>query len=74
MEDGFDGLDTYKEILKYHPGQKAIIASGFSQTDRVLEAEKLGVGKYIRKPYTMQKLGEAIREVLATQTIPAHNP
>ena len=72
MEDGFDGLDTYKEILKYHPGQKAIIASGFSQTDRVLEAEKLGVGKYIRKPYTMQKLGEAIREVLAAQTIPAH--
>jgi two-component system, cell cycle sensor histidine kinase and response regulator CckA len=64
MEPGFDGLDTYREILKIHPGQKAIITSGFSETDRVKEAEKLGVGKYIRKPYTMQKLGKAIRETL----------
>jgi len=67
MENDFDGLDTYREIVKLHPGQKAIIASGFSQTDRVKEAEKLGVGMYIRKPYTMQKLGKAIREVLAAR-------
>ncbi len=64
MEENFDGLDTYREIIKIKPGQKAIIASGFSETDRVKEAEKLGVGKYIRKPYTMQTLGKAIREVL----------
>ncbi|MCD6163715.1 MAG: PAS domain S-box protein [candidate division Zixibacteria bacterium] len=64
MEDGFDGLDTYKEILKYHPEQKAIIASGFAETDRVKDAEKLGVGKYVKKPYTMQQLGKAVKEVL----------
>ncbi len=64
MEDDFDGLDTYREIIKRRPGQKAIIASGFSETDRVKEAEELGVGKYIRKPYNMQILGKAIREVL----------
>lgn len=67
MEDGFDGLDTYKEIIKLHPEQKAIIVSGFSETSRVKEAEKLGVGKYIRKPYTMQILGKGIREVLANK-------
>lgn len=65
MEPGFDGLDTYKEIIKIYPRQRAIVTSGFSETDRVKEAEKLGVGKYIRKPYTMQKLGKAIREILA---------
>ncbi len=64
MENDFDGLDTYKEMVKYKPGQKAIIASGYAQTDRVREAESIGVSKYIRKPYTMQKLGKAIREVL----------
>ncbi len=64
MEDDFDGLDTYREIIKFNPGQKAIIASGFSETDRVREAEKLGVGKYVRKPYNMQILGRAIREVI----------
>ena len=67
MKDDFDGLDTYREIIKLHPGQKAIIASGFSETDRVKEAEKLGVGKYVRKPYNMQILGKAIREVLTNQ-------
>jgi len=53
MPPGMDGLDTYKKILEIHPGQKAIIASGFSETDRVKEAQKLGVGQYIKKPYTM---------------------
>ena len=64
MEPGFDGLDTYREVIKMHPCQKAIITSGFSETDRVKEAERLGVGIYIKKPYTMQKLGKAIREVM----------
>jgi DNA-binding NtrC family response regulator len=67
MEEDFDGLETYREIIKINPGQKAIIASGFSETDRVKEAEKLGVGKYIRKPYTMQILGKSIREVLVAE-------
>jgi CheY-like chemotaxis protein len=67
MDDDFDGLDTYKEILKINPDQKAIIASGFSETDRVKEAEKLGVARYIRKPYNMQILGKVIREILATK-------
>lgn len=66
MEDDFDGLNTYRAIIEHKPGQKAIITSGFSETDRVKEAEKLGVGAYLRKPYTMQKLGKAIREVLVS--------
>ncbi|RKX19408.1 MAG: hypothetical protein DRP26_03490, partial [Candidatus Zixiibacteriota bacterium] len=66
MENGFDGLDTYREIIKLKPGQKAIITSGFSETNRVKEAERLGVGVYLKKPYTMQKLGMAIREVLSS--------
>jgi len=66
MEPDFDGLDTYRKIIEMHPGQKAVIVSGFSLTDRVRETEKLGVTRYVKKPYTMQKLGKAIREVLAT--------
>lgn len=67
MESGFDGLDTYREILKLNPGQRAIITSGFAETDRVKEAQRLGVGKYIRKPYTMQVLGKAIRKVIEAE-------
>jgi len=52
-----DGLDTYKKILELHPGQKAIIASGFSETDRVKKLQNLGAGAYIKKPFLLEKLG-----------------
>ena len=46
MEPGIDGLDTYPGILEFQPEQKAIIVSGFSETERVKEAYSLGVGGY----------------------------
>ena len=64
MDDGLDGLDTYREIVRLHPGQKAVIASGFSETERVKEAESLGVGQFVRKPYTLNSLGAAVRSEL----------
>jgi len=64
MDPGIDGLDTYKQILELHPGQKAIIASGFSETDRVKEAQRLGAGAYVKKPYVMKKMGLAVKEEL----------
>ena len=64
MDPGIDGLDTYKRIIEFHPGQKAIIASGFSETDRVKKAQRLGAGEYIKKPYTLGKIGMAVRDEL----------
>jgi len=64
MDPGMDGLDTYKKILEIHPGQKAIIASGFSETDRVKEVQSLGAGAYIRKPLLLEKIGLAVKEEL----------
>jgi CheY-like chemotaxis protein len=61
MDPGIDGLETYKRILKLYPDQKAIIVSGFSETKRVKEAQKLGAGAYVRKPYLLEKIGLAIR-------------
>ncbi len=64
MDPGIDGLETYQRILKIHPRQKAVISSGFSETDRVLEAQCLGARGYLKKPYTLEKLGLALREEL----------
>jgi signal transduction histidine kinase/ActR/RegA family two-component response regulator len=64
MDPGMDGLDTYIDILKIHPDQKAIIASGYAENDRVKEAQRLGAGTYIRKPYTVEKLAQAVRTEL----------
>lgn len=64
IEHGIDGLDTYKEMKKINPSQKAIIASGFSETERIKEAQSLGAGEYIKKPYSLEKIGMAVREEL----------
>lgn len=67
MEPGIDGLETYRKILELHPGQRAIITSGFHETDRVKEAQSIGAGRYVRKPYTLEKIGMAAREELDRQ-------
>jgi PAS domain S-box-containing protein len=64
MAPGIDGLDTYKKIIELNPGQKAIITSGYSETERVKEAQRLGAGAYIKKPYTLEKIGLAVRAEL----------
>jgi DNA-binding NarL/FixJ family response regulator len=64
MDPGIDGLETYRRIIEVKPKQKAIIVSGFSETDRVKQALQLGAGAYIRKPYLMEKIGVAIKNEL----------
>ena len=64
MDPGMDGLDTYRSILEIRPKQRAIIVSGFSESDRVRAAKDLGAGAYVRKPYIKEKLGLAVRKEL----------
>ena len=64
MDPGMDGLDTYRKISEKHPGQKAIIASGYSETDRIREVMKLGVKLYLKKPYSIANLGHSVKEGL----------
>ncbi len=66
MDPGMSGKETYSRIIKIHPGQKAIIASGFSESDAVKETLKLGAGQYIRKPYSLNQLGSAVHKALSS--------
>jgi DNA-binding NtrC family response regulator len=67
MAPGIDGLDTFKQINLLNPRQKAIITSGFSETRRVKEAQNLGAGEYVKKPYSLEKIGLAVRNELGRQ-------
>jgi PAS domain S-box-containing protein len=62
MAPGIDGLETYERVLKINPQQKAILVSGFSETDRVKKAQRLGAGAYVKKPYVVERIGIAIRD------------
>jgi len=64
MDPGIDGLETYRRILESYPGQKAIIVSGFSETERVRQALDLGAGAFVKKPYALEKIGQVVRREL----------
>lgn len=64
MGSGINGLNTYERIIKIHPEQKAVIASGLAETGNVKKAQKLGAGQYIKKPLTLETLGLAVKEEL----------
>jgi DNA-binding NtrC family response regulator len=64
MDPGINGRQTYEQIIKINPGQKAIIASGFSESDEVKAAIALGAGGFLQKPYSIDQLGQAIKKAL----------
>ncbi len=64
MDPGINGRQTYQEILKLYPTQKALIVSGFSESADVKATLKLGAGGFIKKPYSMSELGQAVKGVL----------
>jgi CheY-like chemotaxis protein len=64
MDPGIDGLETFKRMLLINPSQRAIIFSGYTETERVKEAEQLGVGAFIKKPFLIERIGMVIRNEL----------
>jgi len=64
MDPGINGRETFERIIEIYPKQKAIIVSGFAVTEDVKATQKLGAGKYIKKPYTIEKIGLAVKEEL----------
>ncbi len=64
MTPGIDGLETFQRIRRINPKQKAIIASGYAESRRVNQLQEMGAGAYIQKPYTLEKIGLAVRNEL----------
>lgn len=70
MEPGINGLETYKRIAELHPGQKAIIATGFAETAQIREAFDAGVGRCIKKPYLIDEIAHAVKAELEKEAQP----
>ncbi len=64
MPSGTNGADTYSKVVEIYPEQKAIMVSGYSETERVQRAQSLGAGAFIKKPVTLQKIAGAVRKEL----------
>jgi CheY-like chemotaxis protein len=61
MDPGINGCETYRRIIKHTPRQKAIITSGYSSAEDIEQAMALGITQYIRKPYSLQELAQALK-------------
>lgn len=64
LGSGIDGTETFCRALQVNPEQRAIIMSGLADTDRVQTALDMGVGAFLKKPITLEALGEAVRAEL----------
>ena len=66
MPPGQNGRMTLEQILKLHPQQKAIIASGFAQDGDVKATLAMGAKAFISKPYTLEQIASTIYKILHT--------
>jgi len=64
MDPGMNGRQTYEKIIALHPGQNAVIISGYTQTEDVKETQRMGAGPYLKKPVTLERLGLTVKEAL----------
>src|SRR5581483_6326209 len=64
LGDGIDGAETYCRLCDAFPGQRAVLLSGFAETDRVRLAQSRGAGPYVRKPVGLDHLALVVRQVL----------
>ena len=64
MEPGINGYQTYKKISALYPGQKAIIASGYSENKDIKACLELGAQDFIKKPYTLDQLIQTVQKTL----------
>jgi PAS domain S-box-containing protein len=68
---GIDSGETYRRVLEINPSQKAIIVSGYAESERVHELLKLGAGAFVRKPLTFKSIARAVRHELdKKKTVP----
>ena len=64
MEPGINGRETFEQIIHSCPGQKAIVVSGYSDSEDIKQVMKMGVLALLKKPYTMEEIGRAVRKAL----------
>lgn len=62
--DGIDGTETFRRIRTFSPEQKAVILSGYAESNRVAEARRSGAGEFVRKPVDLPTLARVVRKEL----------
>lgn len=60
------GDQVYDRLKAIDGSVKVILTSGFRQDERVDAAMKKGISTFIQKPYTLEKLADAVNKIIST--------
>lgn len=66
------GLELAKQFLEVRADTKIILCTGFSHSATKEEAEKIGVKRFVKKPFGPRQLAELVSAVLTPQTEGEH--
>ncbi len=60
----FTGKDVFLELVKINPEVKVLLTSGFGLDDRTIPLLEMGVKGFLKKPFTLDQLLEAIDSII----------
>jgi DNA-binding response OmpR family regulator len=61
---GMTGIDLAKQVLQKAPGLPVVILTGFGDMDSVINALRLGVADYLKKPFSIDEVMSVVeREI-----------
>jgi CheY-like chemotaxis protein len=58
------GKDCFVAMKQFDPEVRVVLSSGFTREEDLLEMQKLGLKGFLRKPYRVADLCQAIHEAL----------
>lgn len=61
---GTDGLQALEEVKALHPETKSIVVTGYASEAETLKAMQIGVGEYLKKPFRLSELLQAVKRQL----------
>ncbi len=65
---GIDGLELIEKAKKQNPGIRTIMITGYTDVDTVVQALRCGVNDFIKKPFDIFELKEAVEKQLQIQS------
>ena len=71
---GMDGLQTLESCKKLRPDQKVVMVSCVNDTNKVVQAMKLGASDYLTKPFLPPQLQGAVRKALGPAELANERP
>ena len=71
LKDG-DGLDLLAVLRGSHPGLPVVMATAYGDSERTIQAMKLGAFDYVTKPFDLDHLVDTLRR--AVNAVPAAPP